>query len=358
MQLNRLRIQQLRNLADISLTPSPGLNIVTGPNASGKTALLEAVYLLARGRSFRTNRVRELIRHRQNAFQVTARLATRSGRQVPVGVERDRRQLLLRYDGASVRNLSEHARRLPLVLITPDSHALVSGTPAQRRRWLDWAMFHVEPAYLACWRDCFHALRQRNRLLKAGAAAAQLASWEQVLVQQAERLDAYRDTFIQKLSDRFQSIIPDLLSGNGMVEYLPGRDRGLDYRQLLEAARDRDRDRGFTQSGPHRGDLRFSHQAMDVRATLSRGQTKLYIAGLMLAYAGVLSAEGLSPLILVDDLPAELDEQARRRFMAALAAAGAQAFVTAIDAELLPVEDWSAVTLFHVEQDCRPEVIQ
>ena len=358
MLLKELRIYQLRNLSDISLAPAAGLNILSGPNACGKTAVLEAIYLLARGRSFRTHRIRELIQHQTERLRVTARVETGASRRiVPVGVERDRRQTQLRYDGSSVRNLSEHARRLPLVLITPDSHGLVSGRPAQRRRWLDWAMFHVEPEYLGCWQDCFHALRQRNTLLKHQAPAGQLASWEETLAHYSARLDAYREAFIRELEQEFRALVAALLGGDGSIVYLPGRDPDTDYRALLEASRGRDRERGFTQAGPHRSDLAFSHQAMDVRATLSRGQTKLYIAALMLACARVMAATGLRPLILVDDLPAELDADARQRFMATLAVTASQTFVTAIEPQIQP-DEWAAVTRFHVEQGCRAEVLQ
>lgn len=358
MHIKSLRIKHFRNLSDVSLAPSSGLNVITGPNASGKTALLEAIYLLGRGRSFRTHRVRELIQHHQSALQVTAQMLTARDQPVPVGVERDQRQLTLRYNARPVPNLSEHARRVPLVLITPDSHDLVAGVPAQRRRWLDWALFHVEPEYLNCWQACFHALRQRNSLLKNRAPDAQLDSWEQVLVQQTARLDTHRRSFIEQLQQRFGDIIPGLLEGVAEIQYLPGRDDARDYRELLRQSRISDRERGFTQSGPHRADLRLTQSGAGVRANLSRGQTKLYIAALMLGYAAVLTANGLQPLILVDDLPAELDDEARRRFMSALAAARTQTFVTAIEHRQLALDDWPAATLFHVEQECRQEVIQ
>lgn len=358
MHLISLRISQLRNLGDITLEPSAGLNLITGPNASGKTAFLEAVYLLARGRSFRTPRIRELIRHERESLLVTARLKTHGGRQVSVGLERDRHQTQLRYDGVNVRNLSEHARRVPLLLITPESHALVSGRPEQRRRWLDWALFHVEPDYLACWQNCFNALRQRNALLKSQASGAQLASWEDILAGHCERLDEYRQVFINTLNQRFEKVVHTLLGGQGVIHYRAGRDQSQDFREQLVQSRDRDRERGFTQAGPHRSDLDLRHAGLEVRSGLSRGQTKLYIAGLILAYARVLAAEGLQPLILVDDLPAELDEKARGRFMAELAATGSQTFVTAIEPSMLPREYWAESILFHVEQGHLTEVVQ
>lgn len=358
MQLTGLRICQLRNLYDVALEPAADLNLIVGPNASGKTALLEAIYLLARGRSFRTNRIRELIQREQERLQVTARLSAAGGRRIPLGLERNRRQTLLRYDGTTVKNLSEHARRVPLILITPDSHGLVSGRPGQRRRWLDWALFHVEPEYLACWQNCFHALRQRNALLKYPAGDALLASWEDTLATYCEQLDTFRRQFLERLNGAFGEVIQNLLGGQGAIEYRPGRDESRDWRLLLAESRSGDRERGFTQSGPHRSDLDLRHAGLEVRSTLSRGQTKLYIAGLMLAYARVLAAADLRPLILVDDLPAELDENARQRFMAELATTGCQTFVTAIDPAVLPRENWGSITMFHVERGCLAEVIQ
>ncbi|MCS3903328.1 DNA replication and repair protein RecF [Methylohalomonas lacus] len=357
MQLSDLRISHLRNLDGVSLEPGAGLNIISGANASGKTALLESIYLLARGRSFRTHRIRELISHHQQQLRVTARALRAGQRPLMLGIERDGRQTRLRCDGENVRNLSAHARRVPLILITPDSHGLISGRPGQRRRWLDWALFHVEPDYLGCWQDCFHALRQRNALLKHGAGRATIVSWEESLADCVNRLEAYREGLVQQLSGHFSAVMSQLLPGTVQIEYLPGRPREQDYRTLLAEQRDLEQQRGFTRYGPHRSDLDFRHQDGEVRATLSRGQTKLYIAGLMIAYVRVLADYGLQPLILVDDLPAELDAGARARFMAHLAETGCQTFVTAIEPETLPLAGWPEHQVFHVEHGQLTEVI-
>lgn len=358
MLLQELRIQDLRNLSRIDIHPDEGLNIISGPNASGKTALLEAIYLLARSRSFRTHRLRELIRRGSERLQVTARGQTPGGRQVAMGIERDRSQTRLRYDAETVRNLSAHARSVPLVLITPDSHSLISGRPGQRRRWLDWAMFHVEPDYLRCWQDSFHALRQRNALLKHSAGESQLATWEHSMAASVAQLDAYRDGFIERLAAYFAEVMAVLLPGEARVEYYPGRPRESEYASLLAASRDQERQRGFTLYGPHRSDLLLQHEGVDARANLSRGQAKLFIAGIMTAYARLLTAAGLWPLLLVDDLPAELDAGARERFMAELARCRCQSFVTAIDPETLPDRDWASSRVFHVEQGQLQEMLQ
>lgn len=358
MLLVDLRIRDFRNIGALDLEPGAGLNVISGVNASGKTALLESIYLLARGRSFRTHRIRELIRHQQPQLRVTARLERPGRRPLAIGIERDADQTRFHYDAENVRNLSAHARRVPLILITPDSHGLVSGRPGQRRRWLDWALFHVEQDYLGCWHDCFHALRQRNALLKHPAGEEQMNSWEESLAGLVQRLGSYREQFIARLGGHFDQVMQALLPGPVEVRYEPGFPAGNDYRQLLREQRTLERQRGFTRYGPHRSDLGFQHDQAEVRATLSRGQTKLYIAGLMIAYARVLGDYGLKALILVDDLPAELDADARDRFMAQLAATGCQTFVTAIEAVSLPTADWPERRAFHVEQGRLAEVVQ
>lgn len=357
MRLVDLRICDFRNIGMLDLQPGASLNVISGANASGKTALLESIYLLARGRSFRTHRIRDLIRHRQTQLRVTADLERPGCRSLAVGIERDARQTRFRYDAENVKNLSGHARRIPLILITPDSHDLINGRPGQRRRWLDWALFHVEPAYLACWQDCFHALRQRNALLKHSAESAQMNSWEESLAGFVQQMDDLREQFVCRLSGHFEAVMQVLLPGGVGVCYQPGRPAASNYRQLLREQRPVEQRHGFTRYGPHRSDLYFQHNQAEVRATLSRGQTKLYIAGLMIAYARVLGDYGLEPMTLVDDLPAELDAGARGRFMAQLAALGNQTFVTAIEAAALPTAGWPECRTFHVEHGRLAEVI-
>lgn len=357
MRLDGLRITALRNLSEIDLAPTRTLNVIAGPNASGKTALLEAIYLLGRGRSFRTPRISELIQYGQTRFIVTASLNQGSHRTIPLGVERDHKRTHLRYDSRSIQSLSEHARRVPLILITPENHRLVSDRPGHRRRWLDWALFHVEPTYLIDWRDCFYALRQRNALLKRTATSAQFHVWEQAFARSADSLDAMRRDLIKALNERLRDVLNGLLTGIPRIDYRPGWPNEVPLLDLLRQQRRHEQIRGFTCYGPHRSDLEFLYDGYEVRAHLSRGQTKLYIAAFMLAYAELLKEAGLCPILLIDDLPAELDQAARQRLMTLLLATGAQIFVTAIEPGLVDALAQDAA-VFHVEQGRLKEVIQ
>ncbi|MEX0952017.1 MAG: DNA replication/repair protein RecF, partial [Gammaproteobacteria bacterium] len=357
MWLQDLQITNFRNLASFHLQPGPGLNVIAGPNASGKTALLESIYLLSRSRSFRSHRINELIAYPEKQLRLVAGWQMAGGRPLSVCLERNRNQTRLTLAGQPVRNLSAHARQLPILLLTPESHELLAGRPQLRRRWLDWAMFHVEQNYLATWQDCFAALRQRNALLKRGAKPTELDAWELTLVNQTMLLEQLRRDFLADFSRQFADLSALLLPGRAEIGYVSGRPEETGYLDYLRENRPDDRQRGFTQAGAHRSDLQFKLDDLDARAYLSRGQAKLYIAALVLALGRVMVAAGLRPVFLVDDLPAELDPAARECFMARLAETGAQVFVTTIEASALPVTAWADCRLFHVEHGRLAEVI-
>lgn len=358
MQLQDLQVTHFRNLSSLHLQPGPGLNIIAGPNASGKTALLESIYLLSRSRSFRSHRINELIAYPEKALRVTASWQMAGGRPLQVCLERNRKQTRLTLAGQPVRNLSLHARLLPILLLTPESHELLAGRPQLRRRWLDWAMFHVEQNYLSAWQACFAALRQRNALLKRGARPAELGAWESTLAKQTLLLEQLRQGFLADFERQFKELSALMLPAQAEISYVSGRPEEVDYLDCLREQRQEDRQRGFTQTGAHRSDLQFRLNGLDARAHLSRGQAKLYIAALVLALGRVFVAAGLRPVFLVDDLPAELDPAAREAFMARLAETGAQVFVTTIDSGVLPVAAWADYRVFHVEHGRLAEVIQ
>jgi DNA replication and repair protein RecF len=330
MRIERLTAHNVRNLLDVALEPSPGLNLFQGANASGKTALLEAIYLLARGRSFRTPRVMDVVRHSAERLQVSARVSHRDARPVMAGIERGSGHLVLRYNGDPVRTVSAHARRFPLVVITPDSQQLVLGGPAVRRDWLDWAMFHVEQGYLDHWRDYHRALRQRNHLLKdAVTATGEIRGWEEGMGRSGTALDDARKTFLRRLEQAFQRLAGGFWDEPPVLRLRSGWESGVPLEQALADARRTDLVSGFTHCGPHRADIDFTHKNNELASTFSRGESKLFICTLMLAEAAVL-AERLEepPVLLMDDFSAELDTQAQQRLLGMLGSGNAQAFLT------------------------------
>ena len=158
MPLRRFTAQDFRCLASIDFEPDPAYTLISGPNASGKTSVLEAIAYLGRGKSFRGGQTPNLIRHGEQAFVLFGEVETGS-RVASLGVRNSREGLEVRVDGETRGGAAELAAALPLLVIDPDVHNLVSGGPDERRRFLDWIAFHVEHGYLELWRRYRRALK-------------------------------------------------------------------------------------------------------------------------------------------------------------------------------------------------------
>lgn len=349
MRIDRLCAVNVRNLADVDIEAAPHLNLIYGPNGGGKTALLEAIYLLARGKSFRTHRIDEVVRWTTSRLQVTAHIHHQDDGNVVAGLERAGGRLRIRYQGEAVPTISTHARRFPVVLLTPDSQQLVLGPPKERRHWLDWAMFHVEPSYLEQWRDYYRALRQRNILLKQARGVSQLAGWEQAMAGPARELDAARRRFLEVLQRELDRLTGAFWDPRPRAALESGWDGSQPLDRVLQANREDDRQQGYTRQGPHRADIRFSQAGVDLGAQFSRGQSKLFVSLLILALARVVEEGGEAPILLLDDVGAELDRDRESGLLAAVRSQECQVFLTRTE---LPA-GWPKTSddaRFHVER--------
>lgn len=348
MYIEWLQVRNVRNLSDLRIEPGPRLNVICGPNGSGKTALLEAIYILGRCRSFRTSGINRIIRYRQKELQISAGLRLPDRSMVVTGVERSRVALNIRYNNRTVRKVSEQAASIPVITVTPESNRLVSGSPIYRRRWLDWAMFHVKPDYIETWRDYHRALKNRNSLLRKNKVD-QLGAWEQAMWRAAKVMTMQRTAFISELSEAMESAIQSLRIPATTLEYDCGWQADVDLDRFLAEQRRADMERGTTRHGLHRSDITICQEGREIGHFYSRGQVKLCITALSLALESVFRQRTKrSPIILVDDLPAELDQTGQQRIIQALAGQGGQVFITTT-AKLPPVEQISE-KMFHVEQ--------
>ena len=352
MHLTRLDISNLRRFDHVQLLPGPGLNLVLGPNGAGKTSVLEAVHLMAYSRSFRGRVGDGLIREGATALEVFVEWTELPARTRRAGLRHAGQAWEGRLDGAPVAQLGDLCAALAVVTFEPGSHALVSGGGEPRRRYLDWGLFHVEPGFLALWRRYNRALKQRNALLKARVADAQLDAWEREMVEAGEPLTRAREHYLEQLQPCLQLVAAALAPslGHARLGFLPGwRREEMSLADALLLARDRDLATGFTSVGPHRADWRIGFDAIPGRAALSRGQGKLAALSAVLAQAE-LHAErrGEWPVIALDDLGSELDRQHQALVLARLQACGAQVLITgteAPDVGVLPRQTLS----FHVE---------
>lgn len=353
MLIHRLRAASLRRFVEVDLEPGPGFNLILGDNGSGKTSLLEAMHLMAHGRSFR-GRVRDgLIRQGDSALEVFLEWEDGGPLRHRGGLRHAGGSWEARIDGQPISHLGELCRALAVVSFEPGSHALVDGGSEVRRRFLDWGLFHVEPGFLDQWRRHARALKQRNSLLRSGRADPQLDAWEHELALAGEALHQYRADYVAQLAPCFGDLIARLLpaAAASRLELQPGwRQQDVALADALLLARERDLALGHTSVGPHRADLRLHLDGLPGREALSRGQAKLTALALLLAQAAHLAAhEGRWPVLQLDDLASELDRQHQRRLLDYLAGTGAQVFVTGTESPPALAAMALAPHVFHVE---------
>lgn len=351
MSLGRLTIRGFRNLEPLELSPAPGINWLSGPNGAGKTSVLEAIFLLARGRSFRSSRVASVIRHSSESLTVMAQRADADHR---LGVERDQAGWRGRIDGRDCQRISEFAALLPLVLIEPGSHALIDGGPERRRQFLDWQLFHVEHDYLAAWQRHARLLRQRNAALKAEASDAVLDALEPDYLRSAEAINRARAALVEDVAAEvavMQDALGFRLPGPIDLRYRPGHPAEDELAGVVREQRGRDRERGFSRHGPHRAEL-VLRCGPQPAAELSRGQQKLVAIVLLLAqFRRVERGQPLAPLLLIDDPVSELDGPHLDALLAWLVERPVQSWITATSESPVPAQ------MFHVEQGAVTAVV-
>ncbi len=239
------------------------------------------------------------------------------------------------------------AEILPIHSLDPGSHQLVEGAPTERRRFLDWGVFHVERTYLDSWKRYRRILSQRNAGLKTGAAGPALRSWTTALLESGAAVDASRRSYVGLLAPLVAEFGQQLLDQPLSIEYRPGWAKGLSFEAAIAAAERRDLASRTTEVGPHRADLEIHLAGRRLQDEASRGQQKLAAAAMILAQ---LAAGGPQAprILLVDDPAAELDGRSLNRLLELLERLPAQLVLTALSAEQLP--PLAGYPVFHVEQ--------
>lgn len=358
--LSRVQISGLRNLLSVSIEPAASINLLYGANGSGKTSFLEALSLLGRGRSFRTHKTRSLICHQQTNLTTFGEIEG-LGSKCSVGLQKSRTgNTLIRVNGEAAPSAALLAQQLPLQILNADSFQLIEGSPLQRRRFLDWMVFHVKPTFIEPWRRLQRVIKQRNSLLRRDKITrADLAPWDKELVDLSMsihhmRLDVFEE-FLVTSSELVKDFTEQLASVD--LHYLAGWDTEEPLTKLIMEGFDKDARDGYTHLGPHRADLKFSLAGKPAAEVLSRGQEKSLIAALHIAQAKLYKEKTENPCVfLVDDLMAELDDKNASQVVEWLNRLEGQVFVTGVSEEPL-LALWAKdqgqgveIKLFHVKQ--------
>ena len=354
MELRSLRIENLRLIEHLSLEFGPRWNLLVGPNGAGKTSLLEAAYLLSHGRSFRTAAKDVLIRHGSNGYSVYGEVFRGTlVRTERVGVSRGVSRLEARLNGLALA-AGELLRTTAVLCFEPGSHALISGASEERRRFLDWGVFHVEQDFLVAWRRYQRALKQRNAWLRSGDDGTVLDIWDHELVTAADVLTRMREDYFQAWQPFAIVLLGELLGelGEPRLHFYPGFAAGQSLAAVLTAQRKRDLARGHTGAGPHRADWSVTFDDVTRREHLSRGQEKLCAFACVMAQARLFAHLANEwPVLCLDDVSSEIDQEHQRKILAIVDASGAQVLATATHLpSAFEAMDVRVVTRFHVEQ--------
>jgi len=352
MRLENLRIRGLRCLGDVSIPLEPGVTVFAGANGAGKTSVLEATFLLSHARSFRAGAKDALLQRGADALAVFAELRHDDGRRRRLGLGRQGVRWEARMDGEVV-SLSELVGACAVVCFEPGSHALIAGGAEERRRYLDWGVFHVEHEFIVAWRRYQRALKQRNSLLRSNTPTpeALFLPWEAELDATASIIDRLRELYLAALRPHIGRAMAGLLPELGQVElrYRRGWAEEAALGELLASQRGRDLARGHTTIGSHRADWSIVFEHAPLREHLSRGQEKLTALACTLAQAALYAERrGEWPIVCLDDLASELDKDHQAAVVEQLRSVGAQVLVTGT--EVPEALQAGPARVFHVEQ--------
>lgn len=336
MSLKQLSLSQFRNIETLAIEPSEHINVFLGDNGSGKSSILEAIYFLSHGKSFRTNNTKLLIRHEQNQCVVYGKKSLHH-LSIPVGISKNQQgESSIKIQGKPAKRMSELAQLLPVQVITPESYSLFFGGPKERRRFLDLGVFHVEHDFINAWQQFSQVLKQRNALLKTrpNKYSDQIKYWDKEFVRLSEVVNRCREAYISRFNGAFfDKIITNLPFAEGLeIRFSSGWKKGADLHEELESYFERDVKLGYTSRGPHKCDFNFYSRGLSVEQVLSRGQLKLLLYALKITQNELIETQSnKSSILLIDDLPSELSSDTVELVARLLSFCQSQLFITAID---------------------------
>ena len=353
MWIEKLQIQNCRILKNVELELCPHFNIICGDNGSGKTSFLEALSLLSKGRSFRTSRISEVINYNESTVLVSSSTKNKSGITCQIGIEKSPDKTHIRINKKDVYTQSELSRHLPITVIHPDSIKLITGSPSERRSFIDWLSFYLHNDFHSEWKKYQHILKQRNSCLRNKAHRYALDDWTKELIKLQPLIHNYRLDSLNKLHQKVMNISSELLGDiKCSIDLKSGfpQNLALDTKTLTEyyvEKLDLDIKLGRTQAGVHRADLIISMNGIPAIQSASRGQLKLIAITLLLAQNNTIHYEKDSnAIIIIDDISAELDPRNKQILLDYLIKLDQQLIITTPLSDKIVIEN---AKMFHVK---------
>ena len=328
LRVKRLRVERLRNITRAELEPSSGQNLLVGGNGQGKTTFLEAMYLLGAVRSFRGARPADIIQSGADNALIKGTLGVREpDSEIIITLSRQGREI--RTDGKKA-DLATHFRKFPIVAFHPGDLELVFGGPAIRRRFLDRMLFQAEEGYAQWFREYRRALGNRNESLKRNRPTREIRVWDPILAELGAKMGNARARLSVLLAEATEKILEQL----GVEPFVLKLEANVnpESEDILEALKrtiESDRRRGRTSIGPHTDDLKISRPSGLAKIVASRGEARALTVSLRLGERKVIAqCAHAAPLLLLDDVWAELDRERAEKVLTMVASESGQVVVT------------------------------
>jgi len=337
MSVVRLVTQNFRNLQAETIEFHPELNFFVGDNGSGKSSLLEAIFFLGHGKSFRTSKVEHLACHSCDDFVVS--IKNNNDLQLGLSKNLTSGSTNIKVNGERHVRLSILAQNIAVQIVTPESFKLFFGGPKERRRFIDLGMFHVKHEFAKHLREFSRILKQRNACIRNNVEHSTLAYWTDIFSQESEAValvrHEYIDSLVIELMVWLSILLPDI-ANKITVQYQQGWPQKRILVECLADNYDREHKFGYSLYGAHKFDVKFMLDKQALESQLSRGQQKLFLLALTFAQAKLIArVKRVKPILLIDDIGAELDVTSRQALSGAIDKLDCQVIITAIDKSVL-----------------------
>ncbi len=352
MSVKQLQVFNFRNLTTTKIDFHSKLNFFIGDNGSGKSSLLESLFYLGHGKSFRSTNVSSLINTSNDNFIVSVK--TDADNQL--GIQRSLTgEIKIKIDGVKHNKLSDLVKNVAIQVVTPESFKLFFGGPKERRKFVDLGMFHVKHSFPSDWKTFSRILKQRNACLKQRVSGEQYEYWTEEFCRLCEIIANERSRYIQTLKDElviWLKLFLPAIEDNISIQYLQGWHSKKELRQVLADNRSKEYDKGYSMFGAHKFDVKFLLNNLTLDQRLSRGQQKLFLLALTFAQTKLIEqGNRVKPILLIDDIGAELDVHSRTIISNISEHLDCQTMITAIDRVALEpiIPDNDNYKMFHVK---------
>ncbi|NLF26177.1 MAG: DNA replication/repair protein RecF [Deltaproteobacteria bacterium] len=367
MHLSSLKLCNYRNFRSVALNPNPGVNLLIGKNAQGKTNLVEAVNLLSCGRSFRTSRARELVCWGEKQGSVVAEVVLNSGQAnfTFIIAEKSKQTFI---NGAQVKSLSDFVGRLLSVSFSPTDLWLIKGAPEMRRRFLDRHASDLDPAFIGHLMTYHRALHNKAKLLRSPSVNENgIRPWNHILAKAAVQVAKMRIHFLSDLQDKVNLIYPQFAATEGRVKVelktnffkAPQEVSEAYAEEVLEKNIRRELSAQACLLGPHRDDIEISIGGRNSRSFASQGQSRSLVLALKLGVISLIEElRGERPIVLLDDVYSELDKEREAALHKLVLSQNRQVFVTGTDAMLKTRDLSKAHQIWQIENGEITELLE